>query len=122
MTSLEKNKAPDRLGHGHERERVDSEINEIQVNLAEVGEECLSVSSQSKLGLIRCHIAGRADIMITWMDTLIDLIIHHLMAFAFPVMQSEILFVCSDNVQGRQCSDSPTQWATSGSPRLCPGT
>ena len=122
MTSLEKNKAPDCLGQGREFGSLDSEINEIKVDVMDVGEECLSVSSQSKLGFIRCHIACRADIVIAWMDTLIDLIIYQRMALTFPVMQREVLVVFSDNVQGRQCSDSPTQWASSGSPGLFPGT
>ena len=93
----------------------DSEINEIQVKPVDVGEKCPDITSQRKLGSIRCHITGRTDIMIIGMDTLIHLAINHSATATFPVIQGEIFFVFSDNVQGRDRSDTPAQWATSGS-------
>jgi len=93
----------------------DSEINEIQVKPVDVGEECPNITSQRQLGSIRCHITRRTDIMIIGMDTLIRLAINHSATATFPVIQGEIFFVFSDNVQGRDRSDTPAQWATSGS-------
>ena len=93
----------------------DSEINEIQVKPVDVSEESPDITSQRKLGSIRCHITGRTDIMIIGMDTLIHLAIDHSATATFPVIQGEIFFVFSDNVQGRDRSDTPAQRATSGS-------
>jgi len=63
----------------------DSEINEIQVKPVDVGEECPDITSQRKLGSIRCHITGRTDIMIIGMDTLIQLAIDHSATLTFPI-------------------------------------
>ena len=93
----------------------DSEINETQVKPVDVGEESPDITSQRKLGSIRCHITGRTYIMIIGMDTLVQLAIDHSTTVTFPIIQGEIFFVFSDNVQGRDRSDTPAQRATSGS-------